>query len=251
MLAARNLRNYAAETRMEVNLGGHDVGKERPLPVDDGSRRFVARGLNGQNERTVRAQHGFHTRCRRRSRSAHRSRFGGHHALVLRNRLLLKRHARHITGCKRQRARHDDRVFAVGVIARTHAQGFETERFVERLRTRIRRTHFQRCLVCSQIARVSRSARQQPARNTAASARRLNGNLQYLHLPVDHPRAHVARKHQAVRADRSVRPFRRLAGRSLCRTRDGERAAFRPQGQRGRSRRRRLTGFRGRSVLRT
>ncbi len=47
VLAAGNFRHHAAETRMEINLGGHHIREQRALAVDNGCRRLVAGRLDG------------------------------------------------------------------------------------------------------------------------------------------------------------------------------------------------------------
>ncbi len=87
---------------------------------------------------------------------------------------------------------HDDGILTVGIVARALADGVHPQRFVERLRTGVACTHFQRNARGSQVAGVGGNAADQLAGDTAAAPGGVGADLEDLHLAVDDHAAGIA-----------------------------------------------------------
>ena len=187
MLAARDFGDHAAEARVEVDLAGNHVGMQAALPVDDARRGFVARALDRQDKRALRGIEFHRGRCRFARRARHGAHLEFHASNNGSRRLVMRRSARH-----GQRARHDDGVFAVGIIMGTHADNRQAELFIERLGAHIRLAHFKRHFGSAQIPRVGSNERDELGSNAAAAIRRVGSDFQNLHLAGDDPSAAIA-----------------------------------------------------------
>ena len=195
MLAARDFGDHAAEARVEIDLGGDDVRDERAVRAHKRRSGFIARGFDGEDERMRFLGKLLRGRCRRRHRFAlvdaqahlgqahlRRRGFGGLRA-VLRMRAMDQ---------LLDRALHDERILAIGIVPRPRAERMHAERGIERLRPHVARAHFQGAALRAEIARIVGHACKQGARDAATAPCGLHGHFEDLQFAGDDQAARIA-----------------------------------------------------------
>ena len=106
-----------------------------------------------------------------------------------------KIHACHIVMRQWQRAFVDHGVFAVRIIARTHADVLQAQLFIETMRSCVRDAHLKRHLMCAQVTRIECDLLDERTGDSQAPIAGIGRDFQDLHPAINDPSAGIANEH--------------------------------------------------------